>query len=329
MKKQITILVLSLMVPACLSAGPIIDAGANGLSFFLEPSISKGLGGTAYDLSFPWAPGVTGSSRLEFPQLQLEAGALLGLTIDRGGKRSWLIEAGVFHSFLAMPGSMYDYDWIQFAGYPRIPFSYTYSSDSTTCWSLSIEAAWSFLHAGPFDLALYGTYRYQNDSHVENGYTGWQWDPATLPDTTVYLIGSSQPDALEYTLSAHIPGIGLFGSLQVFRGASLDLRAAYTPVYVSDSDDHRLRTKLSTASGWGNGVYADLRGTYRFARFGKVTPYVVVYGIVLYYVVSTTQTQYWYGDADENVPQGTRITGVDHVITSSEFRLGIRMGFSL
>jgi hypothetical protein len=326
--KKIVLLVLSLMVPACLSAGPIVDTGANGVSFFLEPSLAKSFGGTAYDLSFPWATGVSGASRLEFPQLQLEAGAVLGITIDRGGKRQWLVEASVFHSFLAIPGFMNDYDWIQFDGYPQVPFSYTYSSDVTDSWSLSIEAAWTFLHAGPFDLALYGTYRYLNDSHVENGYTGWQWDPTANP-TTVYLIASSQPDALEYTLSAHIPGIGLFGSLQVFRGASLDLRAAYTPVYVSDSDDHKLRTKLSTAEGWGNGVYADLRATYRFARFGKITPYAVVYGTLMYFVVSTSQTQYWYGNADQSAPQGTRITGVDHVITANEYRVGIRMGFSL
>ena len=327
MKKPL-VLLIAFFAAAILSADPVVDPGSNGVRFFLEPSIGKGLGGTAYDLSFPWSPNVTGSSRLQFPQAQFELGGILGLTIDKGGKRDWLFEAGFHHSVLSVAASMDDYDWIQVSGYPRIPFSYTYSADTTTDWSLSSEVAWTFLHAGAFDLSLYGMYRFQSTFHVEDGYTGWQWDPTVSP-TVVVVTASAVPDVLEYTLSAHIPGLGLLAGVQFLRAARIDLRAAYTPVYVSDMDDHKLRTKLSTASGWGNGLYADLRATWQFKRTGRITPYIYIFGSLTYYVVSTTQTQYWYGTADPNAAQGTRITGIDYVISSEQYTLGIRMGFEL
>jgi hypothetical protein len=119
--------------------------------------------------------------------------------------------------------------------------------------------------------------------------------------------------------------------IQTLPGLSFELRACYAPVYVSDRDDHKLRTKLSTASGWGSGVYANLRAIYQFPRYFKsVTTYIALDGELIYYSVSTTQTQYWYGNADaaNGAPQGTTITGVGHVITSTQYQIGLRLGFS-
>ena len=231
-----------------------------------------------------------------------------------------------------MSGTMNDYDWMQIAGYPKIPFSYTYSDDSTVSWHASLEAAWTFATVNPWSFSLYGTYRYQDISHVENSATGWQYVWNTTKNAyDLYVISDLTPDVLEYTFTSHTFGLGFLADLQAFPGFHVELRACDTPVYVSDQDDHKLRTKLSTASGWGNGVYADLRAVYQLPEIAAgVTPYVALDGEVIYYVVDTTQTQYWYGNADagNGTPQGTLITGVGHVITSTQYQLGLRIGFS-
>ena len=297
--------------------------------------LQKGLGGVSYDLSaYSASSGVTVLSRLEFPQISLEAGAVLGLALNRGTRREWLFEATFTHSTLAMPGTMYDYDWDQPAGYPKIPFSYTYSSDSTVNWHAAIEAAYTIAASGPWLLALYGTYRFQYTSHVEDGYTGWQYQQTGLnvfgPYTLVPEVGST-PDVLEYSLTSHTIGVGLLGSLQPSPRFSVELRSAFTPVYAFDRDDHKLRTKLSTAEGWGIGLYADLKAVYRLNRIAKgVIPYLVLNGEINYFVVNTLQTQYWYGNADASngEPQGTLFTGIGHVITSSQYQIALRFGFS-
>lgn len=296
--------------------------------FFVEPMIQKDFGGTSYDLSAPEGGGVTGLSRLEFPQLSLEAGAVLGISISKGEERLWLVEASFAHSVVGFSGTMNDYDWNLYPGYPQIPWSYTYSNDNTTSWHAMFEAAWTFLYAKPFSLALYGSYRYESLSHVENNAIGWQYVfDTTTNEYKLYGLNLQQSDVLEYTLTSHIFGFGLLADLQGFTGFTLELRAAFTPVYMSDSDDHKLRTKLSTASGWGAGFYGDLKAVYQFRSVGQFTPYLSLDGQLIYYVVNTSQTQYWYGNADSPTPQGTLLTGIGHVVTSELYQVGLSLGF--
>ena len=323
----VAILVFALAGAFTASAAPADRDAPLQVSFLFEPVIQKGFGGTAYDLSFPAGSGWTGLSRLEFPELALEAGGTVGITIDRGGRREWLIEAGATHSTFAISGSMNDYDWMQPGSYPRIPFSFTYCDDTTVSWRVSADAAWTVASAGPWLFAAFGMYRYQDTRHVEDTVTGWQYDWSATPYTLSY---GYLPDAdvLEYSLTSHSLGIGLLGEVAVTSAFSLQLRAAYTPVYVSDRDDHKVRTKLSTAEGWGNGIYANLRARYRLAPIGRaVTPYIALDGELVYYVVDTTQTQYWYGNQDPPTPAGYQVTGVGHVITSLQYGIGLRIGF--
>jgi hypothetical protein len=98
---------------------------------------------------------------------------------------------------------------------------------------------------------------------------------------------------------------------------------------MSDSDNHVLRTKLSTASGWGSGFYGNLKATYQFGQVWGFAPYIALEGELIYYVVNTVQTQYWYGNADaaNGAPQGTTLTGIGHVVTSDQYQIGLRFGF--
>lgn len=320
---SIVIIFLSLL------AAPVWAEGGDSstVNFFIEPILQKGFGGTSYDLSANEGVGITGLSRLEFPQLSLEAGAILGISISRGDERQWLIEAGAALSTFGFSGQMNDYDWTLYSGYPQVPWSYTYSNDSTSSWHASFEAAWTFVYAKPFTLALYGTYRYQSLSHVENNAIGWQYVfDTTTNEYQLYGVNLQQPDVLEYTLTTHTIGVGLLADLQGFPGFTLELRAAYAPVYESDSDNHKLRTKLSTSSGWGSGFYGDFRAIYQFAGGGGITPYVALDGELIYYVVNTVQTQYWYGNADPSAPQGTTLTNIGHVVTSDQYQVGLRFG---
>jgi hypothetical protein len=332
-RRRITSLVVVLMLTlsAVWAGAESADAGPR-ISFIVEPLIQKGFGGTAYDLSADEGGGVTGLSRLEFPTVQWEAGVSLGISGSQGDQRQWLVAASYSTSVFATTGTMNDSDWTLYAGYPRVPWSYTESTDAGTSWQASAEAAWRMASTGPFSISLYGYYRYQYAFHVENGLTGWQyvWNTTTSA-YDLYAVSASITDVLEYTLTYSAPGLRFLAGLQVLPGLSLELRGAYTPVYITDQDDHKLRTKLSTAAGWGNGVYVDLRAAYQFKRlFSAVTPYIALDGNLIWYSVSTTQTQYWYGNADaaNGAPQGTQVTGIGHVISGTQYQVGARIGFA-
>jgi len=333
MKKAVCACLLIVVAALCVSAAPNASADESRVSFFVEPVLLKGLGGTAYDLSVDNGGGQSGLSRLEFPMASLEAGVSTGLSIEKNGKRAWLFEASIAHSTFAWPARMNDYDWFGLTGFPSIPWSYTYSNDTTVSWRASAGVAWTVSVFGPLSVSLYATYHYQNAHHVENSLTGWQYAFDTNGNpTAVGWISDSTTDVLEYTLTAHEPGLGLMADIQALPGVSFELSACFTPVYVSDRDDHKLRSKLSTASGWGAGAYVDLRATFQLARQPHhLQPYIVLEGELIYYSVSTTQTQYWYGNLD--VPyggpgQGTTYSGIGHVITSTQYQIGLRFGLA-
>jgi len=271
-------------------------------------------------------------SRLEFPDSQGEVGARVGIAIERNHRREWLIDATYLHSVLNFPGTMYDYDWTKYSAYPKIPWSYTSSQDSTSAWQSSIELARTLFSAGALSFALYGYFRYQYAYHVENTLSGWQylWN-SSKSAYDLYGISDQTQDVLEYTISSYAPGLGLLIDLAAVPRLHFALRACYTPVYASDQDNHILRTKLSTAAGWGNGTYADLAATLQLGDLAAaVVPYVALDGSFTYYSISTTQTQYWYGNADASngAPQGTTLTGISHVITSNQYELDVRFGFA-
>mgnify|MGYP006312806161 FL=1 len=116
-------------------------------------------------------------------------------------------------------------------------------------------------------------------------------------------------------------------------------------VYAYDRDDHILRKKLSTASGFGIGIAASLRGVFELdeaaagggAAPGGGTsargengpiPYVAMGSEYSYLYVPAEQTQEWYGDEQATAADdtGTVISGLSHVITSSQFVITLSAG---
>jgi hypothetical protein len=332
-RRLTSLIVLAILTLSAAVAGaePVDTQGQ--LSFLVEPLIQKVWGGSAYDLSADAGSGISVQSRLEFPTTHVEAGVSLGVAMNEAERQKWMILASVATSAFATTGTMNDSDWTLYPGYPRVPWSYTESTDTTTSIQASAEAAWLIASTGPVSLSLYGYYRFQYASHVENGITGWQyvWNTG-ISAYDLYTVSSSTKDVLEYSLMENAPGIGFLAGLRILEGWSAELRAAYTPVYISDRDDHKLRTKLSTAEGWGNGVYLDLRTSYELKPvFGSVVPYIALDGSLIWFTASLLQTQYWYGNADaaNGAPQGTKQTGIEHIVSSTQYRAGLRVGFRL
>jgi hypothetical protein len=284
-------------------------------------------GSSAYDLSVEESEGAALFSRLEFPQASFNAGVGIGISMYQGETPKWFAGGEFVHSVFGMGSKMEDYDGVQLSGYPVILFMDTYSDNSTTAWRVSAEAGWYFYSKENFSIAVLGTYQFQSVSHVEDTVLGWQYKYDDGTGTyTLREVYDSSDDVLEYTLTSHTIGLGFLAGLRLFGSVNLELRACYTPVYVSDQDDHKLRTKLSTASGWGSGLSTDLKAIYEFSSGPGVTQYVALEGRLVYYVVNTTQTQYWYGSADSGAPQGTTLTGVGHIITNTQYGVGLRFG---
>ena len=131
-KKPVFVFFLLLVAVLCARAAPNPSSDESRLSFFIEPILLKGLGGTAYDLYAGTGGGESVLSRLEFPAASLEAGVNAGLSMEKNGRRTWLFEASIAHSTLPWQARMYDYDWHGKPGGISIPWSYTYSNDTTT-----------------------------------------------------------------------------------------------------------------------------------------------------------------------------------------------------
>jgi hypothetical protein len=77
-------------------------------------------------------------------------------------------------------------------------------------------------------------------------------------------------------------------------------------------------------------LYSDLEAVYELPAIASIiTPYIALEGEVVYYVANTSQTQFWYGNADaaNGAPIGTLYSGIGHLITSAQYQIGLRIGF--
>jgi hypothetical protein len=96
--------------------------------------------------------------------------------------------------------------------------------------------------------------------------------------------------------------------------------------YVSDRDDHVLRHKLSTASGFGYGGYAGLEARYTWDTANpRLRPFIALSGSALGLRANTSQTQTYYQGAIEATP-GTTMTGIDHRISTRQYRAAFIFG---
>jgi hypothetical protein len=191
---------------------------------------------------------------------------------------------------------------------------------------LSFEASLGFpsqRHAG-FDML--GGVRYERISQEIVDFGGWQYDDQ---GTIHYFY--VQERGLDYRVTYVSPFIGFRFNSGSSEKTLLHVQASLAPTHVSDLDDHLLRFKSATASGWGQGVLAETGMRFALSKARAKAPYLQVRVKFNYLHASPHQTQYWYGDdpASAEDDTGLTLTGVPHEITLTELTFGLKLGFDL
>jgi len=320
----------AVFVAAAMLAPP--GAAALEAGFEVEAAAGAGFGRAAYDLNVPIGADAV-MSRLEFPLDRVSVSLGGAFSLGSGGVELWRFALGGTLGLTDPNGLMRDYDWIKPAGFPPVPFSYTESPVQEVAGGASLRASRVLLSRGLLGLWVTAGYRFDYLFQSVRGYEGWQYvwnEVAGAYD--LYLIWGSE-EALRYTLQVHGLPLGLDLRLSPGGRLGMALEVAYMPVYASDVDDHVLRNKLSTAAGLGHGVLGALE--LRFAMLPVAGAparglYLAARVEGLAWLVSTTQTQEWYGDdpAGPGDETGMVISGIDHDISNLELRARVGVGFS-
>lgn len=317
----------------------------DGWRIFLDGGIGGSLGRTNYDLEFldPDVPGAGGASRLEFPLDGLGAGAGLAAERVRDGRADWIVRAEVATNLTDPSGQMADYDWFTQDGFPDAPFSYTESPAEVRFLQAALQAQRRVGALGPFGIYLAAGYRFQWAWQEIVGYRGWQyvWNeniggPSVVPpypdvEGGYELVGVvSTEKALTYSITYHIPMVGMAARLEPLPGLSLDLLAGFLLPLARDVDDHLLRNKESTGTGFGVGYQVGLGVRYLFS--GRVRGPALYIGLeagLLGLYAPGTQVQEWYAD-DPTTPEvetgGERIDDLYHLFTSTQARIRLAAG---
>ena len=298
------------------------------LVFSFTGAIGRMLGQTSYELKVP-DPVQGVMSLLEFPLGSTIVNLNLDLEKKTNNTTPWTIHTS-FKTNIDDPGNkMKDSDWFLYSGYPPVYFSYTESDSEMRFLQSSIGVKIELLSRRLFDLYATGGYEYQYIDYDILGYDGWQYADLSPVDGQPELYVTSAPSTLkvlEYHITNHAPTIGFAFSIDT-PYLTVDMAAGYKLVFISDYDDHVLRSKLSTAEGIGHGLLCSIKGVYKLGhQLGPFTPSVILSADFSYVYADIEQTQEWYGNLD-SVPEGTKYTGISHIINSTVFLSTI--GFSL
>jgi len=301
-----------------ISAGPIIKGGFGETEYIMD-AFARDDENNLYRVK----------SQLEFPLDFFMAGVEASGGLFNDGREDFAGQIGIFTSINNPRGLMTDYDWSSPVGYPLVQWSYTESEVDLTSILLHLEGRARVFSWEKVSTYLYGGFRYQKIEQDILGYTGWQLHPDPPPDTVYF---SEDIYALYYRVSYYSPMAGFVYKLDLSPTTAFDIRAAYTRFYVKDYDDHILRRKIGTASGWGNGIYSAVRFRTALIPDSKlIYPFLDISGEFSYLNATMPQTQEWYGDdpISDGDETGQIVTGIPHEISSMQFWFGIRFGLSI
>ncbi len=290
-----------------------------------------GFGSLEYDLRSP-DTGSGVASRLDFPLDGLHPS--LELTVARTEADHTFSSGTVSLSMnVAGPyGLMTDYDWNILSGIPPVPFSYTESPVSAVDFTARGALTWFPFHPGSADIGWQIGYSFQSIYQEIKGYNGWvyQWNSSTSSYDLKPQSGTGT--VLTYQIYLHAASIGLAYRQWLFPRARLSVAADFLGVAGFDSDDHLLRTKLSTAWAVGPGYRADMWLVFFSAGNGQAGGpfHLSVGGSVTGFSLFGRQTQTWYGSADagNGAPQGTVLSNIYHHVSSLQARAGIAASFT-
>ena len=300
------------------------------LEFSFAGAIARMFGQTSYKLEVT-DPVLGVMSLLEFPLSSTVVGLRAALEKHTSGGMTWAVRAS-FYTNLGDPSNvMKDSDWFLYQDYPPIYFSYTESDTEMRYLQATVRFDARLYSRRWFAIYATGGYRYQYVDYDIMGYKGWQYADENPVDgqPELYVMSASPTlKVMEYQITHHAPMAGI--ALRITTpNLAVDLAAGYQLLFISDYDDHVLRTKLSTAEGIGHGLLCSLEGRYMLGRkISPLRPFLFLAADFSYIYADIEQTQKWYGNLD-SVPKGTVYTGISHLIKSALFTstLGIGLHF--
>ncbi len=321
---SIFILIIALL-PVRLQATQIQSDSEFTIS--VEPFFSLLAGHTSYVLETDSV-----KSKLEFPINSLLGGVQVDINRGVGSSSTWAFSLAALTNLSNPFGLMKDHDWYVQSGYPDMKFSYTESEAEHIFIDLSCRAGRKVFGGENLLIRLYMRYCYQYLEHTIDNYIGYQyiWND-TLGAFDLYTVYNDGVPALEYNIFYHRPAVGLYAEWRLSTALSIAADMQAELIYLSDWDDHLLRNKLSTASGYGLGGGAGFYVTYIFQNSaGGISSFFSVDSNISYLQAMTEQTQEWYGDDPTTEgfnDDGTWVYGIDHLVTSLQFDFSVSMGF--
>ncbi|MBA7580907.1 hypothetical protein ES708_22805 [subsurface metagenome] len=294
------------------------------LEFSFTGTIARMFGQTSYELEVT-DPVLGVMSLLEFPLGSTVAGLRAALEKHTNRGMPWAVRTS-FYTNLGDPSNvMKDSDWFLYPDYPPIYFSYTESDTEMRYLQATVRFDARLYSRRGFAIYVTGGYRYQYVDYDIMGFEGWQyvWNGTAYE---LYVVSASSTlKVMEYEITHHAPMVG-FAFRIATPNLAVDLAAGYQLLFISDYDDHILRTKLSTAEGIGHGLLCSLEGRYTLKRsIGSFMPFLFLAADFSYIYADIEQTQEWYGDLD-SVPKGTKYTGISHLIKSALFTSTLGIG---
>lgn len=316
---------------ASLTIAPTAAHGAGSVRLTLEPTFGLWFGQTNYDFAIvdpTFAPPVKFASRLEFPLDAFLVGGQVSLGNRPGLFPQWQVQLRIQASVKDPTDKMLDFDWAGYVGDPQTLFSYTESDVEMSALLVRLRFAHDVAAGNAGALGFFGAIEYQNIKQDIIGYSGWALDTngAQVP------VAGSEP-AIDYQIKYILPQAGMFVRKSLGSALTLEAEGGFVGVYVDDRDDHLLRKKVAEADGFGYGGTGRVAVKFQPSTQGsRRLPWVTVGLDLLTLKADPDQSQYWYGD-DPASPgfddTGTRIGGLKHEITSTQYRVEFRLGFPL
>ena len=244
-------------------------------------------------------------------------------------KASW--KAGIeLGTNITTPRSlMLDYDWWYYVGYSSVPFSYTESNLEFNSFDITASGEKQLAYSPQTRIYLTGGYNLLFLHQMITDYSGWQYrdDVPSGGDGEyeAYYI-SAKGNAIEYWILYHIVSAGIAWESDLDSRLGIRIHAAPSLGVFFDSDDHILRSKLSTANGFGYGFSGEVSIVYSMdsPEGGNRSYYWKLFSSYRWFYSNGIQRQYWYADGDE--PEGTEYTGIPHEIILTDPRIGFTLG---
>lgn len=311
------------------------DAGTSHTEITIYPKISYIAGHSTYELDIGLGTDRI-QSELKFPTNSVAIGASLEIRSAVDDRLAWQITATGGVTPGDPSGKMIDTDWSYLGNGTYDIWSYTESKPAGQALFLSAEYYRVLQRGSRWTFGLVGGLSYFRMTQLLDNFAGWQVIDANLTVHEFAVIGTP---AIDYRVTYLVPEIGVGGTVDRSSMFHADWRLLYGRVRATDEDDHLLRKKLSTGTGWGNQIRAVISARWLLPQASSQRR--VFFGVDLDFTglrVKGYQDQEFYEDVVEydpiteqeyTIPNGTRFENLPHEFSSTRFGVGVRVGLTL